>query len=76
MLSIREAMRDDAPAPLGGEGKVVEADETYHGKVDVFGNSPVVRRLLWTNHGLYSEAIRRVASSSCPAEVTAPGPTE
>jgi hypothetical protein len=42
----------------------------------VFGNSPVICRLLWTNHGLYSEAIRRVASSSCPAEVTAPGPTE
>ena len=30
---IREAMKDDAPAsPLGGEGKVVEADETYIGK--------------------------------------------
>jgi transposase-like protein len=33
---IREAMRDGGlvpPAPLGGEGKVVEADETYFGKV-------------------------------------------
>jgi len=32
---IREAMRDDDPAksgPLGGEGKIVEADETYFGK--------------------------------------------
>jgi transposase-like protein len=29
---IREAMREQAPAPLGGEGKVVEADEMYHGK--------------------------------------------
>lgn len=28
---IREAMRDDDPTPLGGEGKVVEADESYHG---------------------------------------------
>ena len=28
---IREAMTDDNPAPLGGEGKIVEADETYHG---------------------------------------------
>jgi transposase-like protein len=29
---IREAMRDEAPAPLGGTGKIVEADEAYHGK--------------------------------------------
>ena len=31
---IREAMTDKTPAPLGGEGKVVEADEAYHGKVE------------------------------------------
>jgi transposase-like protein len=29
---IREAMRDENPAPIGGEGKIVEADEAYHGK--------------------------------------------
>jgi len=29
---IREAMTDTNDAPLGGEGKVVEADETYYGK--------------------------------------------
>jgi transposase-like protein len=31
---IREAMKDDVATsgPLGGEGKIVEADETYHGK--------------------------------------------
>ena len=29
---IREAMKDMAPEPMGGEGKVIEADETYHGK--------------------------------------------
>ncbi|MBV8073224.1 MAG: IS1595 family transposase, partial [Acidobacteriaceae bacterium] len=29
---IREAMTDPNPAPLGGEGKIVEVDETYHGK--------------------------------------------
>lgn len=28
---LREAMREDAPGPLGGEGKFVEADETYVG---------------------------------------------
>lgn len=31
---IREAMRDGGLAPLGGNGKVVEADETYYGKQD------------------------------------------
>jgi transposase-like protein len=29
---IREAMREPNPSPLGGEGKIVEADETYYGK--------------------------------------------
>ena len=29
---IREAMRSGGLGPLGGEGKVVEADETYYGK--------------------------------------------
>jgi transposase-like protein len=28
---IREAMKETAPAPLGGEGKSVQADETYYG---------------------------------------------
>jgi transposase-like protein len=32
---IREAMTDPDPAPLGGEGKIVEADETYHGKREI-----------------------------------------
>jgi transposase-like protein len=31
---IREAMRLDDSSPLGGEGEIVEADETYHGKID------------------------------------------
>src|SRR4051794_2722501 len=31
---LREAMRDGSLAPLGGPGKVVEADETYHGQKD------------------------------------------
>ncbi len=29
---IREAMSDADPGPMGGEGKIVEADETYFGK--------------------------------------------
>ncbi len=32
---IREAMRSDALSPLGAEGKIVEADETYFGSKDV-----------------------------------------
>jgi hypothetical protein len=31
---IREAMRSGDLGPLGGEGKIVEADETYYGPVD------------------------------------------
>lgn len=29
---IREAMTDPNPEPMGGEGKIIEADEAYHGK--------------------------------------------
>lgn len=32
---IREAMTEPNPAPLGGEGKIIEADETYHGKREI-----------------------------------------
>jgi transposase-like protein len=28
---IREAMRNDSPDPIGGKGKIVEADETFYG---------------------------------------------
>ena len=31
---IREAMRDGGLAPLGGEGQIVEADETYYGRAE------------------------------------------
>lgn len=31
---IREAMRDDKPAPMGGAGKTVEIDETYIGYLE------------------------------------------
>ena len=40
MHRIREAMNDANPAPLGGEGKVVEADEAYQGKREVHVPSP------------------------------------
>lgn len=31
---IREAMRAGGLTPMGGEGKIVEADETYYGKIE------------------------------------------
>lgn len=34
MHRLREAMRTGGLEPLGGEGKIVEADETYFGKVE------------------------------------------
>ncbi|RIJ14507.1 IS1595 family transposase [Henriciella mobilis] len=42
MHRIREAMKEDTDSsgPLGGEGKIVEADETYIGKRDVPYVSP------------------------------------
>src|SRR5690349_4507170 len=30
---IREAMKETSPEPMGGGGKVIEADETYFGKL-------------------------------------------
>src|SRR5207253_590633 len=37
---IREAMKPLAPIPMGGEGKVIEADETYYGKPEAPYVSP------------------------------------
>jgi transposase-like protein len=42
---IREAMRDGGLAPLGGNGGIVEADETY------FGNVPEAKRRRETTSG-------------------------
>ena len=35
MHRLREALRSGGLDPLGGEGKIVEADETYHGNVAI-----------------------------------------
>lgn len=34
MHRLREAMIETTPTPMGGEGKIVEADETYYGKAE------------------------------------------
>lgn len=41
---IREAMRDDTAAPLGGGGGIVEADETYFGNVPEATRRPSPQR--------------------------------
>ena len=37
---IREAMNADSPAPMGGKGKSVQADETYFGRKDAVRGKP------------------------------------
>ena len=37
---IREAMTDPSPGPIGGDGKIVKADEMYHGKRELPHVSP------------------------------------
>jgi transposase-like protein len=48
---IRECMRNGGLTPLGGEGKIVEADETYYGKVDERRVSPQRRGRPYTKGG-------------------------
>lgn len=48
---LREAMRSGGFEPLGGEGKVVEADEAYFGKADVLHVSPARKGRPYTKRG-------------------------
>jgi transposase-like protein len=52
MHRLREAMAPANPGPLGGEGKVVEADETYLGKRDGKPSKPdsFVSGFGWVKH--------------------------
>ncbi len=56
---IREAMNDPTPAPLGGEGKIVEADEAYHGKMENPAPSPNRRGVPFTKSGKSGGAQKR-----------------
>jgi len=51
MHRLREAMRDGGFGPLGGGGKIVEADETYYGKRDTPHVSPQRRGRPFTKSG-------------------------
>ena len=58
---IREAMRDGGLEPMGGEGKIVEADETYFGKADNPRPSPqrkgrpfIKKGHIWNNRPILS----------------------
>lgn len=49
---IREAMREGgSESPLGGSGGIVEADETYYGKVDTRYVSPQRKERPFTKGG-------------------------
>jgi transposase-like protein len=63
---IREAMRpDDKPGtdPLGGSGKIVEADETYFGQVDERRPSPQRKSRPFTKGGRSGPSGKRVVVS-------------
>jgi hypothetical protein len=51
MHRLREAMRSGGLEPLGGRGKVVEADETYFGRADEMRVSPQRRGRAYTKRG-------------------------
>ena len=51
MHRLREAMRTGGLEPLGGKGKVVEADETYFGKAETMHVSKARKGRPYTKHG-------------------------
>lgn len=74
---IREAMTDTTPSPLGGEGKVVEVDETYMGgkeankhrnkretKRDAFGGKQAVLTLVERSGKARSFHVARVTAKT------------
>jgi len=59
---IREAMKEDVSSsgPIGGEGKTVEADETYIGKRETPRNSKRPRKDPYTKSGRSGGAQKRI----------------
>lgn len=59
---IREAMKDDVASsgPIGGEGKTIEADETYIGTRDVPYVSPQRKGRPYTKKGKTGGAQKRI----------------
>lgn len=59
---IREAMKEDVASagPLGGEGKTVEADETYHGKRETPLVSPQRRGRPFLKKGKSGPGTKRI----------------
>lgn len=53
MHRLREAMRSGGLEPLGGEGKVVEADEAYFGKAETLHVSPQRKGRNYTKRGKF-----------------------
>jgi transposase-like protein len=53
---IREAMRDGVLSPLGGQGKVVEADETYFGQQ---GGAASLKAAPWPSLSLQAQGTER-----------------
>lgn len=51
MHRLREAMRSGGLEPLGGRGKVIEADETYFGRAEEMHVSPKRRGRPYTKRG-------------------------
>ena len=49
---IREAMKDMNPEPMGGEGKVIEADETYYGQLETPRKSKQRKDRPYKNKGI------------------------
>jgi len=62
MHRIREAMKEDVKSsgPIGGEGKIVEADETYIGTRDVQTPSPQRKGRPYLKRGKSGGAAKRV----------------
>ena len=56
---IREAMGEKNPSPIGGEGEIVEADETYHGSKEIPIPSPQRRGRPFTKSGKSGGAQKR-----------------